>query len=102
MPGRKRLTLSAEGCDALRSFMHRKEAADAMPGAVRIIDAVGPQELPRQGIELPAGGALGKADGGKRDMALEHLGKPALHLSGRGADGDRAGHIGGAVEVLPA
>jgi hypothetical protein len=32
-------------------------AADAMAGAVVVIDAVGPQELARQDVELAAGGA---------------------------------------------
>ena len=44
--------------DALRAFVDREEAADAVAGAVRVIDARFPQELPRQRVELRAGRAL--------------------------------------------
>src|SRR6185312_10006290 len=38
----------------------------------------------------------------QRDMALEHAGEAVAHLGARLADGDRAGDVGRAVEVLRA
>src|SRR5229473_3484318 len=39
--------------------MHREIAADAVAGAVLVIDAGLPEKLPRQRVELRAGGAVG-------------------------------------------
>src|SRR3546814_3925532 len=87
--------LSARGLgDALRPLMHRQIGADAVAGAMRIIDAVGPQILPRENVELAAARPLGEARGRKRDMAFQHLGETAAHLGGGLADRDRAGDVG--------
>src|SRR3546814_5178704 len=54
--------LSARGLgDALRPLMHRQIGADAVAGAMRIIDAVGPQILPCENVELAAARPLGEA-----------------------------------------
>ena len=73
-----------------------------MAGAVIVIEPSRPQELPRQRIELHAARAGRENHAGERDMALEHAGETVLHFSRRGADDHRAGHIGGAVAILPA
>src|SRR3546814_10342038 len=46
--------------------MHRQIGADAVAGAMRIIDAVGPQILPCENVELAAARPLGEARGRKR------------------------------------
>src|SRR3546814_11601934 len=47
--------LSARGLgDALRPLMHRQIGADAVAGAMRIIDAVGPRILPCENVGLAA------------------------------------------------
>ena len=73
-----------------------------MAGAVVEIDAGLPERLPRERIELRAGGAVGEHRGRDRDMALEHAGEAVAHLGGRLADDDGAGDVGGAVLILAA
>ena len=80
-----------------RAFMHRKIAADAVAGAVIEIDAGLPQELPRQRVELRAGGAVGKHRARNRDVPAQHAGKAVAHFRRRLADRDGAGDVGGAV-----
>src|SRR3546814_2989435 len=70
--------------------MHRQIGADAVAGAMRIIDAVGPLILPCENVELAAARPLGEARGRKRDMAFQHLGEAAAHLGSRRADRDRS------------
>src|SRR5712672_787186 len=82
--------------------MHGEIAADAVPGAVVEVEALRPQELAREGIELRAGRPLGKNRAGDRNMAFEHASEAVAHLRGRLADGDGAGDIRGAVLVLGA
>src|SRR5207245_2054468 len=55
--------------------MHTEIAADAVAGAVLEIDAGGPEILPRQGVELRAGGAVGEDCARDRDMAAQHAGE---------------------------
>ena len=62
----------AELGDARRPFVHRQIAADAVAGAVVEVEAGLPQMLPRERIELRAGGAVGEHRARDRDMALEH------------------------------
>ena len=92
----------AELGDARRALVHRQIAADAVAGAVIEIEPGLPQELPRQRVELRAGGAVGKHRARDRDMALEHAGEAVAHLGARRADRDGAGDVGGAVLVLAA
>ena len=73
-----------------------------MAGAVIEIDAGLPQELPRQRVELRAGGAVGKYRARDRDMAAQHAGEAVAHLRRRLADRDGAGDVGGAVFILRA
>ena len=92
----------AQARDALRAFVHVQVMAHAVPGAVIVVEARLPQELTGERVQLRAGGAARKARQGERDVAAQHAGEavPMLRL-GR-ADRDRAGHVGGAVQVLPA
>ena len=85
-----------------RAFMHGEIAADAMAGAVIEIEAGGPEELPRQRVELRARRALGKYCARDRDMTLEHERETLAHLLARRADGDRARDVGRAILVLGA
>ena len=85
-----------------RSFMDRKIAADAVAGAVLEIEPGLPQELPRQRVELRAGGAVRKHRARDRDVAAQHAGKAVAHFRRRLADRDGAGDVGGAVFVLRA
>src|SRR3546814_3330969 len=78
---------AAELGDALRAFVDREIAADAMAGAVVVVEAGLPQKMPRQGIELLARGAFGEARAGQRDVALENAGETVAHLGRGQADG---------------
>src|SRR6478672_9956687 len=82
--------------------MHREIAADAVAGAVLEIDAGLPQELPRQGVELRAGGAVGKYRARDRDMAAQDASEAVAHFRRWFADRDGAGGVGGAVLILRA
>ena len=77
---------AADRRDALRPFVHREEAADAMAGAVGVIEPGRPQELAREAVELRAARAVREARAGERDMALEHAGEAVPHLGRRRAD----------------
>ncbi len=88
--------------DALRPFMHRQVAADAMAGAVIVVEAGLPQRIACERVERGAGRAFGEARGGQRDVALQHAGEAVLHLRRRLADDHGARHVGGAVRVLSA
>src|SRR3954447_16612053 len=98
-PSRSRRELPAP---PLRPFMDREEAADAVPGAVRIIEPRFPQRPTGEAVELTSARALGEDGGGNRDMALEHAGEAVAHLVGRLADRHGAGDVGGAVDILAA
>src|SRR5262249_998100 len=83
-----------------------------MPGAVVEVATVAPQELPRQGVELRAGGAVGEDGAGEGNMPLENQRETLAHVLAhvfvnflaqtgiRRADRDSTGDIGGAVLVL--
>ena len=68
MPGLERRAVGL--VDARRAFMHRQIAADAVAGAVIVVEARLPQGGARQHVELAAAGALGKADGEMPIMPL--------------------------------
>ena len=88
--------------DALRAFVDRKVAADAVPGAVVEIEPRFPERLAGEAVELRAGDALGEHGAGDGDVPLQHARETVLHLGRRRAHGDGAGDVGGAVLVLRA
>ena len=97
-----RLTASEFG-DALRPFMHRKEAADAMASAMGVIKAGLPQRRARQTVQLRTSGAFGENGAGQGNMAFQNTGEAVLHFCGgiARADPDGAGNVSGAVQILP-
>ncbi len=82
--------------------MHGQIRAHAVAGAVIVIEAGFPKRLARKGVERRAGGALGEAHRGERDMAFEHAGEAVAHFGGGLAHDHGAGDIGGAVGILAA
>ena len=56
--------------DALRTFVHRQVAADAVAGAVVEIEPRLPQRAAGEAVELRARHALGEHRGGDGDVAL--------------------------------
>ncbi len=101
MPGSQRHAVGQLG-DPLRPLVHAEVGADAVAGAVVVVEAGGPQRRAGQGVEGRAGGAGREAHAGQRQVALQHQGEALAHLGGRLADGDRAGDVGRAVQVLGA
>ncbi len=89
MPGSS--STRAEPRQALRPFMHREIAADAVPGAVIEIEPRLPQRPARERVEVLPARALGEARGGDGDMRLQHEPVMPLHLRRRRADGDACG-----------
>src|SRR5258708_1399092 len=61
--------------DGVRSLMVRKISAEAMAGAVVVVEPDLPQRIARQRIELRAGRADRKAGGRERNMAFQHAGE---------------------------
>lgn len=51
--------------------MHVEVGTDAVAGAMAVVEAVGPEELPREGVEGEAGGAFGEDGGIEGDEAFE-------------------------------
>ncbi len=88
--------------DALRALVDRQVAADAMPGAVVVVEPRLPERLARQRVDLTAGRALGKAQVRKRHMALQHQGVVAAHGGRRLAHRDGPGDVGRAFRKLSA
>mmetsp|Transcript_2227 Transcript_2227/g.5786 ORF Transcript_2227/g.5786 Transcript_2227/m.5786 type:complete len:325 (+) Transcript_2227:609-1583(+) len=82
--------------------MHIQRRADAVAGAVAVVEAHGPQRRARHGVDRDAGRARREHRGGQRDVALQH--------GGEGGDLVRAGRacvygacdVGGAAVVLAA
>src|SRR3954453_14208163 len=93
---------TAYGRNALRPLVDGKEAADAVAGAVGIVETGFPQRPPSEAVKLAAARALGKHGRGDGDMAFEHAGEAVAHFGGRFADRHRAGDVGGAVDILAA
>ena len=73
-----------------------------MAGAVVEIEAGLPQRETRQDIQRRACRAFREAHAREGDVALQHASVALLHLFGRIADGERAGDVGCAVEILAA
>src|SRR5438477_781642 len=82
--------------------MDREEAADAVAGAVGIIEPRFPQRTAGEAVELRPARAFRKYRGRDGDMALEDAGEAVAHLVGRLADRHGAGNVGGAIDILAA
>ena len=65
--GKQRLVAAAIGRDALRPLVHAEVGTDAVAGAMRVVEAGLPQELPRQRVELRAACPRRKHGAGERD-----------------------------------
>ena len=103
VPRRQRdLAILDPRADANGALVDIEIGADAVAGAMSIIKAFGPQELPGERVEGEARGSFGKDGGVEGDDAFEDQGVGfALH-GGGGAEVQGAGRVGGAVEVLGA
>ena len=88
--------------DALRAFVHRQKAADAVARAMVEVEAGLPQRVAGERVDLRAARAFGKPRRGDGDVALEHQREMAAHLGCRRPDRHRAGDVGGAVDILRA
>ena len=82
--------------------MHREEAADAVPGAVAIIEPRIPKRATCEAIDVDAAGAGREPRRRDGDMALEHKRVVPPHLFGGRPDRDGSRHIRGAVAILAA
>ena len=51
--------------------MYVEVGADAVAGAVAVVETVGPEVLAREGVECEAGGSFGEDGGGEGDEAFE-------------------------------
>src|SRR5215472_16237903 len=80
--------------------MYAEIAADPMPSAMVIVEPFLPQRTAGEGVELGPGGPFRKTRQSQRDMPLEHAREAVAHLLRRLPDRYRAGHVGGAVEIL--
>ncbi len=82
--------------------MATQKVAHAVAGAVPVGHALLPQRHAGQHVELHASGAHGEFGAGQRQVALEHQGEVVALLRRGLAQGDGAGDVGGAVEILAA
>ena len=64
----------------MRPLVDGEVGADAVSGAVVVVEAGLPQVIAGEGVELRAGGAGREACGGERDMALQHAREAVAHL----------------------
>ena len=88
--------------DPLRAFVHAEIAAHPVAGAMVIVEASHPQGRAGQDVQGRAGGSGRETDMGQRQVALQHQGEAFGHLPAGLADGDGAGDVGGAVQILAA
>ena len=73
-----------------------------MAGAVVVVEAGGPQRRRAPARRAPSRWCRPGSARGQRQVALQHQGEALAHLRRRLADGDGAGDVGGAVQVLGA
>ena len=86
----------------MRALVHAEIDANAVPGAVIVIEPSFPQAHARQRIELMAARAFRKTHARECDVAFEDTREAILHLRRGAADRYRARDVGGAVEILSA
>ena len=88
--------------DALRAFVHVEEVADAVAGAVAVVELGGPQRRARQRVEHRRQRAAREARPAQRQRALQHAGVVLAMLRRDVADRPDARDVGGAAQVLAA
>lgn len=86
----------------VRMFMHQQPVADAMPGAVIVIQPHLPQGRAGQRVQLTREGADRKPRRRQRDKAAQHSGGDAADIVRDRDKGHGPGHIGRANQILPA
>ena len=102
MPGSSGCVFGSLG-DALRALVHAEIGADAVAGAVVVVEADLPQRAARKRVELRAGGARRESAHSASAMWPFSTRVKRSRISGaRLADRDGAGDVGGAVEILRA
>ena len=88
--------------NALRSFVHIQEVADAVAGTVAVVHALLPQRSTGQRIQHGRQRAQRETRAGQRQRALEHQRVVALLRGSRRANRPDAGDVGGAAQILAA
>ena len=103
VPGRQRHLAVLHPCaDADGTLVDIEVGADAVAGAMPVVEAFGPQELARERVERVAGGAFGEDGAVERDDAFEDQGVRFPLHGRRVAEVQGPRRVGGAVEVLGA
>src|SRR6185437_14529950 len=87
---------------ALRPLMNGKIAADAMTGAVRIIEPRFPQRPPGEAVQLRPARAFREDGRGDGNVALQNTREAVAHFVGRLADRDGPSDIRRPVDILAA
>ena len=90
------------GADALRPLVAAQEVADAVSRAVTVGHRLLPQRQACENVQLAARGAHGELGALQCQVTLENEGEVMLLLCRRVAQGDGAGDVGGAVQILAA
>jgi hypothetical protein len=88
--------------DALGALVDRQEDADAVAGAVVVVHPRHPERPRGRARRGRAREAPWPADAADRDHALQDAGEAGALFLGRCADGDGAGDVGRAVDILAA
>ena len=88
--------------DSLRTFVHVERRADAVAGAVTVIQAVGPQVRSRKGVENETFRADRENHLVECDVTLEHARVALLLMSGGRSEVHRSSDIRRATRVLAA
>mmetsp|Transcript_129079 Transcript_129079/g.287676 ORF Transcript_129079/g.287676 Transcript_129079/m.287676 type:complete len:365 (-) Transcript_129079:507-1601(-) len=86
--------------NALRPLVNMERSADAVPGAMAVIQTSFPERPPCKSVHNKTRSSFRKHRGGESDVALEHSCKALLFVRGRGAEVHSAGHIRCAIFVL--
>ena len=85
----------------MRAFVDIEEIADAMPGAMAVVNVFCPDRRSGNRIEQRRKDSARESRTGQRNHAFEHARAVAFLLIGRGTDRHHSGDVGGAAQVLP-
>ncbi|MNC14882.1 hypothetical protein D3C75_626740 [compost metagenome] len=81
-------------------LVHMKIAANAVSGAMGVVQAFAPHHLPRNAVQLLTTGSTGEHATSQCDMGTQHGGVKVTLARGRGAAGQHPGHVGRALGIL--